>query len=268
MNIKAFEGTFNSAIDLFSSIIIKAVDGAEAKEFHLYQKYDSLRFQAGVQELLLDLKTILKDFEFPISISKGSLLDFIEREELAKFVASVRKIMETLPERAKPEGIENQDKTTLKETTKVETRTETPYQRQPELRARPERQQHPNRGLEQFPPGFPLSGQVPIGTGIGSYDLDPFAGSRGFVGIGSGAMPSGGGMIVGPDHPMFRGQGSRNPSFPGQGPLTFPPGSVPPGARFDPTGPFDIMGPGVRPRGQRPPFSGDPDNDEFMPPGM
>jgi proteasome inhibitor subunit 1 (PI31) len=92
-------------------------------------------------------------------------------------------------------------------------------------------------------------------------------------------------MFVGPDHPMFgdNGIGSR-PSFmggPGGRPPFLPPGAVPPGARFDPIGPFGGP-PGRFPgRGGRGGFGmggrggmggpggfrADPDNDEFLPPG-
>lgn len=52
-------------------------------------------------------------------------------------------------------------------------------------------------------------------------------------------MRSNGGMIVGPDHPMFYRPEGQSPWIPsGNGRL--PPGAVPPGARFDPITP---MGP-------------------------
>lgn len=78
-------------------------------------------------------------------------------------------------------------------------------------------------------------------------------------------------MVVGPDHPMF-GRGQNDPRHPqAEGRLPF--GAVPPGARFDPIGPFGPMapGPGRRGRGRggrgEGMFSGEPDNDMFMPPG-
>lgn len=81
-------------------------------------------------------------------------------------------------------------------------------------------------------------------------------------------------MFVGPEHPIF-GPGMRRPGMGsplgGRGPWGgdgfLPPLGAPPGARFDPVGPFP--GPGAGPfRGL--PGRGntrDPDNDEFMPPG-
>ena len=78
-------------------------------------------------------------------------------------------------------------------------------------------------------------------------------------------------MFVGPDHPMFGiGRGTNSPNrgiWGGDGYL--PPMGAPPGARFDPVGPvfpgrggFGTFGNG---RVRRPE---NPDNDEFMPPGM
>jgi proteasome inhibitor subunit 1 (PI31) len=90
----------------------------------------------------------------------------------------------------------------------------------------------------------------------------------------------GGGMYVGPDHPIFgdvRGGNSDldDPSRIFGGPQNLPRGAVPPGARFDPIGPFGRLpvrppppsgiGRGSGTGGPRN-FSGEPDNDELMPP--
>jgi len=81
-------------------------------------------------------------------------------------------------------------------------------------------------------------------------------------------------MYVGPDHPMFAGRGGggrRDQAGPWAGDGYLPPLGAPPGARFDPVGPFGRGGfPGVgRGRGGPPgAFGGDPDNDEFPPPGL
>ncbi|CBQ73760.1 conserved hypothetical protein [Sporisorium reilianum SRZ2] len=114
---------------------------------------------------------------------------------------------------------------------------------------------------------------------IGDRDLDPLGGSplalppRFGGGGGGGFAPpplfpggdTGGGMFVGPNHPMFRNRFPPNTGL--------PPGAVPPGARFDPiypegTGPFHPENPdvgGARPQGPR--FgSGEPDWDELAPP--
>lgn len=104
-------------------------------------------------------------------------------------------------------------------------------------------------------------------------------------------------MFVGPNHPIFGGRGSGSPGtgmgIPGnrnRGPWGgdgyLPPMGAPPGARFDPVGPglgfpggggigpfsggggmggFGGIGGPRRPN--LPGGTGDPDNDEFMPPG-
>ncbi|KAL2917570.1 hypothetical protein HK105_202855 [Polyrhizophydium stewartii] len=129
--------------------------------------------------------------------------------------------------------------------------------------------------------------RLPAFGGIGNPDLDPLAAAPGIIlprgslrpDLGDfGAM--GGGMMVGPDHPIFGIGGPAGPAggMPGAGPVRFPPGAVPPGARFDPVGPFGgparggrggfggMRGPGGV--GGPPRFmSGDPDNDDLPPPG-
>lgn len=115
---------------------------------------------------------------------------------------------------------------------------------------------------------------------IGDRDLDPLGGRGGenfgpppLFGGGPGRFPGGddgGGMIVGPNHPMFRDRfgGGHGPGG----------GVVPPGARFDPVTPFGggmapnrpgggngPLGPGAR--GPRRPGMGDPDWDDMPPPG-
>ncbi|KAI1296382.1 hypothetical protein EDD11_007348, partial [Mortierella claussenii] len=125
---------------------------------------------------------------------------------------------------------------------------------------------------------------------IGRSDLDPFGGriggiggfGGGFGGGMGGVGGSGGGMVVGPNHPMFRRPppgGHRGQSGIFGGPRPLPRGSVPPGARFDPIGPFNLAG-GVGGSGTpgagsahglgtagRGSTSGEPDNDEAPPPG-
>ncbi|KAI9594231.1 PI31 proteasome regulator N-terminal-domain-containing protein [Syncephalis fuscata] len=140
-------------------------------------------------------------------------------------------------------------------------------------------------------------------SSIGAADLDPLAASPMVGGPGGLRLPgtsdryygSGGGMHVGPEHPIFRPGGDTLPDIDqGQGifggPQHLPRGSVPPGARFDPIVPFGPNpsgpprpgrggsrggapfgqgrgrgGPG-RGGGSLGPFSGDPDNDELPPP--
>jgi proteasome inhibitor subunit 1 (PI31) len=80
-------------------------------------------------------------------------------------------------------------------------------------------------------------------------------------------------MFVGPGHPIF-GHGVRGPSSdrgPWGGDGFLPPLGAPPGARFDPVGPGPVRGPfGGNNNGGLPGRGNlrDPDNDDFMPPGV
>ncbi|KAI8610410.1 hypothetical protein BC830DRAFT_1145935 [Chytriomyces sp. MP71] len=132
------------------------------------------------------------------------------------------------------------------------------------------------------------------GFGTGDIDLDPFGAAPGLIPPrgGFGGMHPGGGMYVGPDHPMFGG-GGLGGGIGGGGPggiyggpgTSLPPGAVPPNARFDPIGPFGPrpmggpgrggFGGGVPGRGGFGSGSGGPggfrmgpDNDEMPPPGF
>ncbi|PPQ99029.1 hypothetical protein CVT24_003589 [Panaeolus cyanescens] len=107
---------------------------------------------------------------------------------------------------------------------------------------------------------------------IGRSDLDPFP-TNPFAPPSLFPPGGGDGMFVGPNHPIFSGRrGTSTSPFSGPwgGDGYLPPMGAPPGARFDPVGPFspgnNPIGPGLP--GRRPRRSGEPDNDEFMPPGM
>jgi hypothetical protein len=84
------------------------------------------------------------------------------------------------------------------------------------------------------PPTIPLGSHQlqyipplnPLGQRIGDRDLDPFSASPALIDPRF-AFVGGGGMVVGPDHPMF--QGGVWPEYPEQG---IPFASIPPGARF------------------------------------
>ncbi|KAJ2367187.1 hypothetical protein H4S01_002302 [Coemansia sp. RSA 2610] len=117
--------------------------------------------------------------------------------------------------------------------------------------------------------GLPGAGSNPLANplSVGRSDLDPLGGPL-------GGIDQGGGMMVGPDHPMFR-QGGRPDAGadPLRDPTRLPPGAVPPGAHFDPITPLGQMPPGGHPRGGLPrggppgrgggggPFSGEPNPD-------
>ncbi|KAA8518961.1 hypothetical protein F0562_016265 [Nyssa sinensis] len=92
----------------------------------------------------------------------------------------------------------------------------------------------------------------PYPSGLVYPPINPGGGNDLFPGPPAGTYPTrgdfgaGGGMFIGPDHPMFGGIG-RGPNFPGGlgGDPSFPggqPGFIPPGARFDPYGPPLVPG--------------------------
>lgn len=132
-------------------------------------------------------------------------------------------------------------------------------------------QGYPHRNPNSHVPANPLE--------IGRRDLDPFPTNpfsppSMFPGSGEGD-----GMLVGPHHPLFGARGGRedfpSPRGPWGGDGYLPPMGAPPGARFDPVGPFSGRFGGMGGRGPRggPPGPGSrnmrgPDNDEFMPPGF
>ena len=106
----------------------------------------------------------------------------------------------------------------------------------------------------------PVRGGNPMPP-LGSVDLDPFAAGGGGFGdpLRSGAGRSGG-MIMGPDDPIFSGRGGMGMGGPGLrgGPRPGHLPTPPPGARFDPVGPF----------GNDPTRSNEPDPDHLQtPPG-
>ncbi|KAG2198809.1 hypothetical protein INT47_000725 [Mucor saturninus] len=128
----------------------------------------------------------------------------------------------------------------------------------------------PSTDTERRQPRYndPHSLEDPAFVDVGGSDLNP-------LGRGGLRMPGGGsgsgGMFVGPDHPIFGNRGGSSlddPSGLFGGPQPLPRGSVPPGARFDPIGPFGRLP--VRPPGRggppRGPHGGDPDNDDLAPP--
>ncbi|KAL0235691.1 hypothetical protein GEMRC1_002273 [Eukaryota sp. GEM-RC1] len=97
---------------------------------------------------------------------------------------------------------------------------------------------------------FPLQEYGSRNTSVGTQDRYPST---------VGGFPSQqGGSSVGPLHPIF-GHPRVDPSA-GTG---LPRGAIPPGARFDPFGPP----PPHLPRSPHGPFRGEPDKDEFKPPG-
>ncbi|CAB52429.2 Silencing boundary-establishment protein FUB1-like protein [Schizosaccharomyces pombe] len=107
-----------------------------------------------------------------------------------------------------------------------------------------------------------MPGSQPMFPSIGASDLYP-------AGIGGSDMGNDGGMIPTFNHPIFHPENrSRNEQASANRT------NIPPGARYDPTGPGDFRGFGRDERkpqfpfkGPRSQFPGEPDNDDFMPPG-
>lgn len=148
-----------------------------------------------------------------------------------------------------------------------------------------ERRREPDSNLRETPAERRVNLQDrPIPSNplqIGRSDLDPLPLQNQPNPLApSNLIPpnQGDGMFVGPDHPIFGGpfgpgRGQRSPGqTPWGGDGYLPPLGAPPGARFDPVGPFGggspLGGPGRQPFGRAPPRSGDPDFDEALPPGF
>ena len=135
----------------------------------------------------------------------------------------------------------------------------------------PSQDQRDPRPQPLSPPNAPESTIYPRQTlprnplEIGRRDLEPFP-TNPFAPPSMFPPHSGDGMFVGPDHPIF-GSGVRRPfadSGPWGGDGFLPPLGAPPGARFDPVGPGPRFG--GRLPGRR--NMQDPDNDDFIPPGV
>lgn len=187
---------------------------------------------------------------------------FISSNRIADFVSQLKlKVIQKLVPGLRKDGY-------VEETEEVAASVApaNPPQAAPPARPRPV----PPPFAEDIPYGF-LPPQRPYNPmEIGRRDLDPF-GSDAFAPPSLFPPHGGDGMFVGPDHPIF-GSRRRRSDGPWGGDGYLPPMGAPPGARFDPIGP-DPNNPlrptfGGRPRRDGGPNTGEPDNDEFMPPGM
>jgi len=134
-----------------------------------------------------------------------------------------------------------------------------PSSSRPTLAPRPER---PPDVPETHPLYQPITPRNPLEIGV--RDRNPFPNAFGPPPLFSDDND---GMFVGPNHPIFNSRlGQIHPvRGPWGGDGYLPPLGAPSGARFDPIGPGPGMGRG---RGIARRFSHEPDNDEFMPPGM
>lgn len=190
---------------------------------------------------------------------------FISSNRIADFVAQLKlKIVQKLVPGLRKEGYTEE----AEEVSTSATSANAPQAARPP-RPRPVTPPFP----EAIPYNLPPNQRPYNPLEIGRRDLDPF-GADAFAPPSLFPPHRGDGMYVGPGHPIFGSRSpGRNPDAPrgpwgGDGYL--PPLGAPPGARFDPVGP-DPNNPLRLTFGRRPPRggfnTGEPDNDEFMPPG-
>ncbi|KAJ3000193.1 hypothetical protein HDV02_000106 [Globomyces sp. JEL0801] len=241
-------------------------------ELEFAYKFDTkfiLRVEANevnlsTNELSLTMKKFFKDLfvdglEFPINIELGRANTVLIDSKAVDFLIDFTKklLSNIIPDLAKLPPVTSKD--LMGSSSSREASSSRNFPGIPEASRMP---YAPNFGVPSYGQQPP---SAPNPFGVGQSDLDPFGAGPGMLPSHPGMRP-GGGMFVGPDHPMFSGGGIGGPSF---GPMGGGRGSFhPPGARFDPVMPF---GPGSgngmprRPNGGQ--FSGDPDNDELPPPG-
>ncbi|EAU84910.1 hypothetical protein CC1G_00429 [Coprinopsis cinerea okayama7 len=195
--------------------------------------------------------------------SKSLVHGFISSNRVSDLVTQFKlKIIQKLLPGLQKEGYSEGSETVSGESSAPTTRDPPPAQPRPG--PPPDAPEIPYRTPPTFPSRNPLE--------VGRSDLDPFPRNPFAPPL---FPPTGGdGMFVGPNHPMF-GIHDRDRDI-GRGPWGgdgyLPPLGAPPGARFDPVGPTFPNRPPRGPTGPYPPPGGrntrDPDNDEFMPPGM
>jgi len=191
---------------------------------------------------------------------------FISSNRIADFVFQLKvKIIQKLTPGLRKEGyVETSEDTSSSSSTPLRTENSGPSRPRPHPEGPPYVPDH----ADHFPYQSPISPENPLS--IGRRDLEPFP-QNPFSPPPLFSPNRGDGMFVGPDHPIFgvgRPGGVNGRRWGGDGYL--PPMGAPPGARFDPVGPG--IGPfsgggGFRGPPNRRNFHGEPDNDEFMPPG-
>jgi len=124
-----------------------------------------------------------------------------------------------------------------------------------------QQQQQQQQQQKEIDPYFGLRIEPRNNGGDFDGDLYPSLGNSGF---GNPFTNPGGGMLMGPGHPSFHNGISSG----------FIPPGVPPGARFDPYGPFVPPNSNKNSNSKNKPLpkggddrTGDPDPDDFPPPG-
>jgi hypothetical protein len=217
----------------------------------------------GDTKLKWKLSSIIQEeVEFPVEISKGEAKTVFIKENLSKYLIELKRVLEESPHSNRKPGSEEKQDSPSK---KPKQEQQIPQDRKTNVESNLERASgviqssrpqssnsflYPTGGIPHGagipaipnrPPEAPMAPRF----GIGDVDLDPFGSAPGLV--RPNPMHPGGGMFVGPDHPMFQ---------PPSRPFGGTPMGPPPGARFDPVMPF---GPGggrpLRPgRPNQPPF--------------
>jgi proteasome inhibitor subunit 1 (PI31) len=196
---------------------------------------------------------------------------FISSNRIADFMFQLKvKIIQKLTPGLRKEGyVEESEDTSSGSSSQLRTGNLEPSRPRP--RPYPEGAPY----IPDHPEHFPYQSRIPPENplSIGRRDLDPFP-QNPFSPPPLFSPNRGDGMFVGPDHPIFGGGrvggvgGVNGRRWGGDGFL--PPMGAPPGARFDPVGPgigpFPGAG-GIQGPPNRRNFHGEPDNDDFMPPG-
>jgi hypothetical protein len=281
MNLAQIEGKFESPISLAMSLLKLYLkydfelieDSANTLKYSintgqvslvLKQTISGIKIMVGKEILTWNLAELFKEqVEFPLIIPKGDAKEIFIKDGLSSKLA---KLKEMLINNVSTEG-----KEPVKESPSKKAKQDVSTQgqmKQESSKMQSQLQEVPSSirssRVEEGASSLFRSGGIPHGVGIpsvpavnqpefirpggrfgiGDVDLDPFGNMPGIRPMNP--MHPGGGMHVGPDHPMFQ-----PPLHDRRGPF-----GPPPGARFDPVMPFGPGGgrpirPGYR---NRPPF--------------
>jgi hypothetical protein len=246
MNVSKFEGEFHSCQALAKELVKKYLqyDYAFVSETMTNLEYQglSIKITQNNNRLLIstngnEIEWSINEFilqnEFPQQIPVGKLNQIVNLPVLSKKLQALKEIIQQHinPSQKTPStGTKNTANTktlsdqTAADTTAKDTMVKTGQTSTSQLPQFPEQQPYVG-GMPSYIDQQQHHIQNPFS--IGNSDLDPFSAGNGVSG----------GMIMGPDHPLFNiGRGGNGDGSFGM----FPKGSVPPGARFDPVSPFDV----------------------------
>lgn len=188
---------------------------------------------------------------FPLVVKEGTFKDIVDKANLSEFIARLKSL--TVQITSLSQDPSHLSKPQLCSQMPSPSQHQEPGSSvQDAVRPNPE----PQRTHPQSAQPHPDFTSRPPAASVGHVDLDPVAASPGLLPYSSGVpASSGGGMFVGPEHPLFNPPRAGQPSDPFT--PTLPMGAVPPGARFDPISPF----------GPQPGFAARPSN-AFAPQGQ